>query len=199
MHYEQRGFFWKPTNIVAATGVRMSGPALVHANVGRAGHYYTVAVMEDSGLKLFWLDNDNPSRGWKAGELFGLFIGSTPPVMIQTNYATATEHDIGDFEVFVVLGGRVIRYRRDNSDLRAGLEPKADFKDVYGERWKAIETFTSPDNRVKHVWSALQGPFAQNLEVVVELVDGRMQTLFRDWGCNCWKLIMAPGGTIPIS
>ncbi|KAK7212302.1 hypothetical protein V2G26_019480 [Clonostachys chloroleuca] len=196
-HYETNGGFWRANNVIVTKGVRMSGPALVHANVGKFGHYYTVAVMDDSTLKLFWLDNDTPSAQWQPGESFGLLIGWPPPVMIQTNYATSTEHGIGDFEVFTVLGGRVIRYRRDNSDLRVGQVPKN--RVDREERWKLVESFNSPDGKVKHVWSAMQGPFGQQLEVVVELEDGRMQTLFREWACNCWKLAMAPGASIPIS
>ncbi|KAF2794003.1 cysteine proteinase [Melanomma pulvis-pyrius CBS 109.77] len=187
---------WRQVRVVEAFGVRMSGPSLIQPNIGSKGNYYTVAVMEDSMLQLFWYNKDVGTI-WMRGERFSWLIGKTPPVMIQTNYATATENDIGDFAVFVVMGGRVLRYRRDNSDLRAGGVP-IDSADSRERRWHLEENFLSPDGRVRHVWSAMQGPFSQNLEVVVELEDGRMQTLFRDWGCECWKLSMAGGGSIGV-
>ncbi|KAH7116174.1 hypothetical protein B0J11DRAFT_495590 [Dendryphion nanum] len=191
------GMRWDHYRVLAGKGVRMSGPSLIQTTATPSvqfGHMYTVAVLDDSSLQFYWFNMI--SQTWFRGETFGLLIGHTPPVMIQTN-APGDENEIGDFEVFVVFGGRILRWRRDNSDLRRGDVP-LEKVDSHGERWTVVETFFSPDGRAKHVWSALQGPFAQNFEVVIELEDGKMQTMFRDWGCNCWKLSIAGGGSVAV-
>ncbi|KAH7135783.1 hypothetical protein B0J11DRAFT_611656 [Dendryphion nanum] len=196
VHYEttnSASWDWRQQRVIAANGVRMSGPTMIQTNTG---HLYTVAVMENSSLQLYWLNNNqSPAGQWQRGENFGFFVGWTPPVMIQTapSWAGTSEHVIGDFELFVVVGGSVFRYRRDNSDLRAGQVP-VDVQDGQAQRWKYIDSFRSPDGRVKNVWSAMQGPFAQHLEVAIELEDGKMQTMFLDWDTNTWKLSMAAGG-----
>jgi hypothetical protein len=63
---------------------------------------------------------------------------------------------------------------RINDDLRAGRTPRAD----NGEGpWFQPAHF---GNRVKHLWSFMQGPFYQNLEAVLETFDGVMQHWWHD-------------------
>ncbi|PSN67702.1 cysteine proteinase [Corynespora cassiicola Philippines] len=193
-HYSSYGTTWNEFRTVAPSGVRMSGPSLIQANVGGWGNFYYVAVMEDSTMQMYWYNYNK--RTWHRGENFGWLVGKTPPAMIQTN-APTDQNEVGDFEVYVAWAGKVIRYRRNNSDLRSGVAP-VDFKDGNNQRWSLIETFNSPDGKVKHVWGAMQGPFAQNLEVTIELEDGRMQTMFHEWDCNCWKLSIPGGGSVAV-
>lgn len=160
VHYETTSsstWDWRQKAVIAPSGIRMSGPSLVQT-AGNTGNYYTVAVMDDSTLRLFWLNNDlgdTPSNQWHRGEGFSAFIGQTPPVMIQTvpTWAGTNEHTVGDFELFVAIAGRVVRYRRDNSDIRAGQAP-LDVTDSE-QRWKLVDSFRSPDGTVKHVWSVM--------------------------------------------
>ncbi|KAH8749800.1 hypothetical protein BGZ57DRAFT_934907 [Hyaloscypha finlandica] len=167
---------WNYGGLVCAGGVRMSGPSLIQANVGSTGNFYVVAVMEDTSLKLFWRNNDDPSLPWLPGETFGGLAGWTGATMIQPSFNTQDEYDIGDFEVLVAVFGTAVRYRRDNSDLRAGGTPRDQAGDE--TRWKQVDTFGAP--RVKHVWSFMQGPFYGNLEAVIEKFDGTMQHWFHD-------------------
>lgn len=167
---------WNFGGVVSASGIRMSGPSLVQANVGSKGNFYVVAVIDEGlSLKLFWRNNDDPTLPWASGETFGGLVGITAPCMIQTNYGTTDEHSIGDFEVLVAVFGNAVRYRRDNSDLRAGGTPRADNG---AGPWIQVDFFGAP--RVKHVWSFMQGPFYQNLEAIVELFDGTKQHWFHD-------------------
>jgi hypothetical protein len=83
---------WNPGGIVCRSGVRMSGPSLIQANIGTRGNFYVVAVMDDTNLQLFWRNNDDSSLPWLAGETFGGLVGWTPPIMIQTNYGSTDQN-----------------------------------------------------------------------------------------------------------
>lgn len=119
-------FAWHP-GVVIAEHVRMSGPALVQANVGTKGHFYLVCVTEHGTMQLWWRDNDH-GLVWKPGEVFGRHVGGTPVCMIQGQFGASDELTPGNFELCVVVGGRVEHWFRDNSALRAEA-PRADHAD----------------------------------------------------------------------
>jgi hypothetical protein len=184
--------YWRPQNTsgvwhfgsqISAPGtVQMSGASLVQSNAGGQGNFYVVASMSDGTLRMFWRDNDGnvANLHWYQGESFGRAVGATPPIMIQTTDPTADEHAVGDFELLVVVRGSVLRYRRDNGDIAQGIAPTNET----GGRWTFVDQFGGP--HIRHVWSFMQGPFYQNLEAVVETLDGTLQLWFFDKEHQRW-------------
>ena len=119
-------FAWHDGGTIADR-VRMSGPSLVQANVGKRGHFYVVCVTVWGTLQLWWRDNDFGGP-WRAGEVFGRQAGETPVCMIQGQYGTTSELSVGNFELCVAVGGRVQHWWRDNSALTNEV-PRADVAD----------------------------------------------------------------------
>jgi len=144
-------FAWHQ-GVVIAEHVRMSGPSLVQANVGAKGHFYVVCVTERGAMQLWWRDNDG-GLVWKAGEVFGQHVGSTPVCMIQGQFGATDELTPGNFELCVAVGGRVEHWFRDNSALRAE-SPRVDhadprFSDVVHEMVSASYTQPEPGTTVR--------------------------------------------------
>ena len=128
----------------------MSSSSLIQSNVGANGNFYVVAVMRDGTLAMFWRNNDDPSSlFWAGAETFGANAGSTPPTMIQTTTGTVDESAIGDFDVLVVVGGRVEHYRRNNDDFRAHRQPQ----NGPGAAWSLVDSFGRSANDLVYVWS----------------------------------------------
>jgi hypothetical protein len=107
--------------------VKMSGPSLVQANVGKQGNFYLVCVTDRGTMQLWWRDNDN-GNAWNRGEVFGSRVGETSVCMIQGEFGAANELTPGNFELCVAVDGQVQHWWRDNSALRAEL-PRADRAD----------------------------------------------------------------------
>ena len=185
--------FWRPQNTsgrwtfgnqISPPGtILMSGSSLVQSNVGRQGNFYVIATMTDGTMRLFWRDNDGDIANlhWFKGESFAGDVGSTPAIMIQTTNPTVDELSVGDFEVLVAVRGQALRYRRDNSDIASGGVPS----DVKGGQWSFLDSFGT--GNIRHVWSFMQGPFYQNLEAVVENLDGSLHLWFFDRQQQIWK------------
>lgn len=119
-------FAWHDGGTIADR-VKMSGPSLVQANVGKRGHFYVVCVTVWGTLQLWWRDNDFGGP-WHAGEVFGGRVGETPVCMIQGQFGTTNELSVGNFELCVAVGGRVQHWWRDNSAL-SGEAPRTDVAD----------------------------------------------------------------------
>ena len=113
--------------VVITSGVKMSGPSLVQANIGKQGNLYVVCVTNRGTMQLWWRDDDK-GTAWKPGEVFGKHIGSTPVCMIQGQFGAVDELTPGNFELCVAVGGRVEHWFRDNSALGAEA-PRADSAD----------------------------------------------------------------------
>ena len=150
-------FTWKNGGKFAS-GVLMSGPSLVQANVGTRGNFYVVAVLNTGQLQMWWRNNDVAGMPWNKGETFGSGIPKTPACMIQGQYGANDEKAPGNFELCVAVGGQVQHW----------------WSPVSGS-WKRAATFGS---NIKHVWGLLEGSFGFNLEVIVELQDGRLAHWF---------------------
>jgi hypothetical protein len=176
---------WRFGVTIAASGVRMSGPSLLQANVGKQGNLYVVAVMDTGAMRMYWRNDDDPAVPWLEGETFGASIGNTPPIMIQSNYGTSDEHGVGNFELLVAVNGQVQHWRRGNSNL-ATVAPQ---KGVNGP-WTHVATFGT---NVRHAWSVLQGPYNRNMEAIVEANDGTLQHWWWDSSASLWHF----GLTLP--
>ena len=111
--------------------------------------------MNTGRMQIFSRDPSSTTSGWVAGETFGSGIGSTPPVMIQSYWATADENAAGPFELCVAVGGQVQHWQ--------WYAPSGGWQHVY--------TF---GGGVRHVWSLVHGSFNQALEMTVEMYDGSM-------------------------
>jgi hypothetical protein len=171
---------WFSSGNVVSTGVLMSGPSLVQANIGTKGNFYAVAVMEDGTMSLFWRDNDSSDLTWfQEANSFGSGVATTPPVMIESNYYTQTELDIGNFELLVAVNGEVQHWWRDNNNIQ-NVPPQYEGS---LQPWSLRESF---GGNVRHVWSLLEGPFYRNLEAVVELYDGTLQHWY--YQNNIWSI-----------
>lgn len=152
--------------MVASGGIRQSGPALVHSNIGydpydpsSSGNLYVVAVTTDGALQMFWRTPSDTV--WRRGERFAsnLHVGSSPPVMIQ-DFWTPTETAFGGFQLLVAVNGTVHHYQRRNEDILSnppveGAEGK----------WERVGSFGTG---VKHVWGLVQGAGNMAMEAVVE-------------------------------
>jgi len=158
---------WHFGTTIVTSGVQMSGPSLIKANVGNQGNLYVAVVMNTGRMRMYWRNDDVSTLPWVEGEEFGAGIGKTPPVMIQSNYGTQNEKSIGNFELLAAVNGRVQYWRRNNSNLgTTGPQPG-----VVGP-WSLVNTFGSG---IHSVWSLLQGPFNQDMEAIVELDNGYLQ------------------------
>ena len=175
---------WMLGNQISPPGTTlMSGSSLVQSNAGNQGNFYVVAAMTDSTLRMFWRDNDGDIANlqWQKGESFGGGVGATPPIMIQTTNPTINEESVGDFELLVAVRGNAFRYRRDNQDIAHRIAPT----NGTGGQWSFVDSFGA--GNIRHVWSFMQGPFYQNLEAVVENLDGTLQLWFFDQQQQIWR------------
>lgn len=154
-----------------ATGIKQSGPALVQSNIGynyndrkSVGNLYVAAVRNDGKMQLFWRTGTGAAT-WKASEVFGDGIGSTPPVMVQDYWRTTDEKTPGGFQLAVVKNGQIQHWQRINTDIETN-PPK---EGVVG-KWSLVRTFGTS---IKHVWSLMHGANHQ-LELVAEDTAGRL-------------------------
>lgn len=176
---------WSFGATIASSGILMSGPSLVQANVGKQGNLYVVAVTTAGHLRLYWRNDDAAGLPWLQGEDFGANVGSTPPVMIQSNYVTSNENGIGNFELLVAVNGEVQHWRRNNGNIATVAPPTGT-----SGSWGLTAVFGS---NVRHVWSLLQGPFNRNMEAIVELNNGVMQ----QWAWDSVNLVWQAGEVLP--
>lgn len=177
---------WHFGTTIISKGVRMSGPSLIQGNVGKQGNLYVAVVMNTGRMRLYWRNDDASNLPWLEGEEFGSGIGATPPVMIESNYGTVNEGSVGNFELLVVVNGKVQHWRRNNSNL-ATVAPKSG---VTGP-WTLVSTFGSG---IRNAWSLLQGPFSQNMEAIVELDNGYLQ----QWQWNPASSAWSAGPTLTL-
>ena len=165
-------FVWHDGGTIT-TGVLMSGPSLVQANVGTNGNLYVACVLNDGRLQLWWRDDDN-GMAWKPGEVFGSGYQETSACMIQGEYGAIDELTPGNFELCIAANGVAEHWWRDNA-LIASDEPKSDASTP--GKWTRSATF---GHDVKHVRGLVQSSFGSNLEVIVETAAGELQHYYRD-------------------
>lgn len=107
--------------------------------------------------------------------------------MIQTNHNTDSENDVGDFHVCVAVNGQVQHWVRDNSALAderpvpGHLDPVY-YKETRKMRWRLANTFGA---NVKNVWGMVESASHFNIEIVVEMTDGKIGHTYLDW--PSWK------------
>ena len=83
------------------------------------------------------------------------------PALIEGTYGAGDDSGIGNFELCVTVGSRVQHWWRHNRSLWAG-------------RWRRVR------RRRRRVVGLLQGTYGTNLEIIVQLTDGRFQHFWRD-------------------
>ena len=141
------------------SGVALSGATLVQSSFGQPGNFELICVLNNGQMQHWWRDS---SFAWHAGVTFGGNI-SSPPCMIQGQYAMPNEFSNGNFELCVATpAGTVQHWWRDNSGSLL---------------WHMSATF---GHNVQAVVSLLEGSFGFNLEVVVLRKDGQLQHYWRD-------------------
>ena len=113
-------------------GVKMRGPSLLQANVGKQGNFYLASVSDFGTMQLWWRDDDH-DHVWKRGEVFGRNVGEKPIRKIQGQFDATDELTPGNFELCVVVNGEVQHWWRGNSALPSE-PPRADSADPRSAR-----------------------------------------------------------------
>lgn len=159
-HWWRDGAGWHDGGRFGAS-VAFSGASLIQSHYGTRGNFELVAVCGlTHQMQHYWRDNDHGAV-WHAGACFGNNI-SSPPCMIEGEYAAADEKSVGNFELCVAVGGKVQHWWRANhSD---GL-------------WRNSATFA---HDVQAVVSLVEGSYGFNLEVIVLRTDNKLQHYWRD-------------------
>jgi hypothetical protein len=89
--------------------------------------------------------------------------------MIQDFFNTADETSQGGLQLVAAVDGAVQHWHRSSGD-DAG-------------KWEMVETVGAG---VKHVWSLVQGSFAERMHMVTEGADGRYS--YWEWD-GAWKMV----------
>ncbi len=146
-------------------GFQFSGPSLVQSRLGLAGspergrgelHYVGATT---AGTMQHW--RRVPGGSWQNVGTFGAGV-SSGPALIEGTYGAGNEAGVGNFELCVTVGGRVQHWWRHNASLGA---------------WNLGAEFGSG---IRRVVGLLQGTYATNLEMIVQLNNGRYQHYWRD-------------------
>lgn len=168
------------------SGVLMTGPSLLQANVGRNGNFYLVCVLKSGKLQLWWNDLDALGDPWQQGEIFGSGYGWTPPCMIQSQGSSDTA--VGNFELVIASGGQIHHWYRENRGLSPTNPPEVGKPKVGNGQWYRTASFGT---NIMHVWGLLESSFHSNLELIAETSDHKMQHWYRDTADMQWY-----GGTL---
>ena len=141
-------------------GINHSGPALVVSR-GPAARQGLDLVVVGGGAMQHWQQQGGPRPGWRLLETFGPKT-TTPPCMIEGQYAAKDEKAQGNYELCVAAGGKIEHWWRDNNG---------------DKKWRKSAVFGSG---VERVLSLVEGSYGFNLEVVARRKDGKLQHWFRD-------------------
>jgi len=140
------------------------GPALVQSRLGISaeleegrGELHYVATGVNGQMQHY----RRPAGGtWSLAGSFGAGITSAP-CMIESQFGSDTEIEVGNIELCVAADGRIEHWWRDNG--------------AQGP-WQRSAVFGAD---VRRVVGLLQGSFGFNLELVAERTDGRYQHYWR--------------------
>jgi hypothetical protein len=150
---------------ISGAAIAFAGPALVQSRLGARGrelenglgqlHY--VCTDTNGRMRHFRrTTGTTTSQDWVLINTFGSNINSAP-CMIEGQYTTKDELDVGNFELCVATNGRIEHWWRNNHSLGP---------------WTRSAIF---GNNVRRVVGLLEGSFGFNLELIAELLDGRYQ------------------------
>ncbi|KAK4195341.1 putative dipeptidyl-peptidase 1 [Triangularia verruculosa] len=166
---------WTLVQPPISSNITQSGASLVQSNVGldiydrsgsSRGKLYVVATRGDGKMQTFWREGD--STTWRAGEAFGAGIpNDAAPVMIQ-DIETVNETSAGGLQLAVSVHGSVEHWR---------WHPQME------EKWERVERV---GERVKQVWSLVQGSTFGRLHMITESVDGVIA--YWEWD-GTWSLV----------